>query len=103
MSDSILTEEEGIVSDDQVRELAEEVCKRQLQDIVLFFLEAHRPLRGVVHQLTVMSVPLFTPFFGASRLRLVQHIMESDEKLQLLMDSIEEMSKRNSQPVEGKS
>lgn len=87
ISDTICDSE---VTSEQIQQLADEVCQRGYKDLVIFFLEAHRPLRGLAYQVGIFSMPLLSLFFRSSKLSLLLHIMESDMHLQMLLEALED-------------
>ncbi|MCB0330315.1 MAG: hypothetical protein KDD70_11635 [Bdellovibrionales bacterium] len=90
VSDSVVSGNPGVCED--IEQLAQEVYRRQLGSVALFFLEAHRPLRGMFYQLLIVSTPLFVPFFGAGKVESLLRIMEDDASLEKLIRRIEELS-----------
>ncbi|MCI5064258.1 hypothetical protein MRY87_00885 [bacterium] len=77
------------LSDSECRGLVDELQRRGLSELALFFLEAHRPLRGVASQAVLISVPLLVPFFGAKHLTLLQKVLSSDRSVERLVAAIE--------------
>lgn len=74
--------------------LAKEVVSRKLHTLVLFFLESHLPVRGLIYNGLIMASPLIVPFFGASQIKAMLYILEEEKRIKLLVSAIEDALKK---------
>lgn len=78
-----------IVTTEDIDALAEQICARGLETPAVFFLEAHRPLRGLLFQASLVSAPLLHLFVGRKNSLRIQAALEDPKLVDQLLESIE--------------
>ena len=74
--------------------LARGVCSRGLAGPAVFFLELHKPLTGVLREIALLASPMFVLLFGRQKMDLMNEILESPDKIELLIQKIEELARK---------
>ena len=80
---------EDMETDDLISQVAEIVKSRNMETSLIFLLEAHRPLRGMLYHGAVFCSPLFSPFLGGSKIDVLLRIMEDEESVNKLILALE--------------
>lgn len=68
------------------------VVERGLEAPILFFLELHKPLGGLMHNGAIFLQPLGAPLFGTERMAALRGLFESEENIEHFMQLIESYS-----------
>lgn len=77
--------------DELLADLASQVEKRGMRVPAIFFLEMYKPLTGILHAATILSVPILLPIFGAAKLSAAQKLLASPEHVERLIQNLERM------------
>lgn len=68
------------------------VAERGLEAPVLFLLELHKPLGGLMHNGAIFLQPIGAPFFGTDKMAALRQLFESEENIEHFMQLIESYS-----------
>lgn len=72
-----------------IRKVADEVRKRGLEVPAIFALEGHKPVGGVMANLSVVGSPFLVPFFGFENVQNFGRLLTSRESIERLIRAIE--------------
>ena len=78
--------------DNTLDSIARRVVAAKLETPAVFFLELHKPLKGVAHTLGLFLEPMAAPFFGIERVEKYRVIFEKEENIEKLISLIESFS-----------
>lgn len=80
--------EEQIIAQD-LRAIVAFLERHRLSQMALLALEMHRPLAGVLHALTAVSVVFLSPILGATGYQRLERTLAEPERVQRLMELLE--------------
>lgn len=69
--------------------IAQQIQKRGLAVPAIFFLELHKPLTGIASSMVTAANPLLRLLFQKENIESVQEILESSERIEDLIITIE--------------
>jgi len=85
---------EGELSATFFLSLAEPIVHRGLAVPAKLFLEMHKPLCGVLYNLSLLSAPVLFMLFGRDFQQKVEMLFESSENIERLIQTIEGLEER---------
>lgn len=77
-------------SDTLLGKLASEIKSRRLEAPVVFFLEMHKPLFGLLQSATTISAPILSALIGPQKLERVEELMQDRKNVEKLIRLLEE-------------
>jgi hypothetical protein len=72
-----------------IRKVADEVRKRGLEVPAVFALESHKPVGGMVANLSVVGSPFLVPLFGFDNVQNFGRLLTNRESIERLIRAIE--------------
>lgn len=80
-----------------IEEIARKIVDRGLEAPVIFFLEMNKPISRLMGQSVLLTVPFLAPFLGLDRIEKYATLLQEREKVERLIERIEELSQRPKQ------
>ena len=87
-------EAEACGMDQMFRTIAERIVLKGLGAPAILFLEMHRPLSGLLYNLSLLSSPVLSALFGPRAESYTRKIFESPDNFDRLIRMIEDMENR---------